>query len=131
MGMEQRVQFQGGSIPTWQAVRDLLVRHGYPVQLRMIDGELSLPDEIPPLPWRELRVGTPQGMITLRRQNDAVVCVTWGNADISLRQAWNALTWALAATGNGTIETSRGARDAAAFRRETELPETLRDSVTG
>src|SRR3712207_8342677 len=35
----------------------------------------SFPDEVPPEGWRELRVGTPQGMVTLRREGGAVVCV--------------------------------------------------------
>src|SRR5205814_953475 len=80
MGMEQAVTFEGGPLPAWGAVRDLLAGRGYPVQTRMIDGELAFPDEAPPEEWRELRVGTPGGMVTLRREPGRVVCVTWGNA---------------------------------------------------
>ena len=98
MGMDQTVSFAGAG-PDWAAVRDLLARHGYPVQMRMIDGQLAFPDEEPPEGWRELRVGTPQGMVTLRRGGGAVVCVTWGNADAALRQAWNALAWGWAEAG--------------------------------
>ena len=61
MGMDQTVSFAGRPTPAWAAVADLLARHGFPVQTRMIDGQLALPDEAPPEPWRELRVGTPQG----------------------------------------------------------------------
>ena len=50
----------------------------------MIDGELAFPDETPADAWRELRVGTPQGMVTVRRDRDQVVLVTWGNAAVDL-----------------------------------------------
>jgi hypothetical protein len=61
-------------------------------------------------------------MVTLRREADRVVCVTWGNADGGLRQAWNALAWALAEAGGGQVQTAEGPLDAAAFRRHAELP---------
>ena len=67
MGMDQTVSFAGRPMPAWPAVRDLLQQHGFPVQVRMIDGQLAFPDEAPPENWRELRLGTPQGMVTVRR----------------------------------------------------------------
>ncbi len=82
MGMEQRVSFAGAAAPAWEAVRDLLAGRGFPVQLRMIDGELSFPEDVPPDGWRELRVGTPQGMVTVRREDGGVALMTWGNADL-------------------------------------------------
>lgn len=125
MGMQQRVRLTS-SVAPWEAVRDLLGRRGYPVRLVMIDGQLALPDETPSADWRELRVTTPQGMVTLRREANAVTLVTWGNADLPLRQAWNALTWACAAVWAGTVDAPAGQRDAEAFRAEAELPEALR-----
>jgi hypothetical protein len=125
MGMDQTVTFAAGP-PPWPAVRDRLARHGFPAQLRMIDGELALPDEDPPESWRELRLGTPQGMVTVRRAADRVVCVTWGNADLALREAWNALAWAFAAAGGGQVQAPQGPQDAAAFRAHAELPASLR-----
>ena len=89
MGMEQVVNFAPGRRLPGRPLRDLLSQHGFPVQLRMIDGELAFPDEQPPEGWTDLRVGTPQGMVTLRRQPDRMQVVTWGNADQALRQAWN------------------------------------------
>src|SRR5205814_1612460 len=62
MGMSQTVTFSQGKPPAWPAVRDLLAGRGYPVQMRMIDGELAFPDEEPPETWRELRVASSQGM---------------------------------------------------------------------
>ena len=61
---------------------------------------------------REVRVGTPQGMVTLRREDDGITLVTWGNADGELRQAWNAVAWALARLTGGRQDGPNGpARD--------------------
>jgi hypothetical protein len=124
--MEQKVAFPGGAIPAWDAVGDLLAGHGFPVQLRMIDGVLAFPDEKPSESWRELRLGTPQGMVTVRREADRVAVVTWGNADRPLVQAWNALAWAFAEAGGGRVEAETGANSAADFRQTAELPAGLR-----
>lgn len=124
MGMEQTITFARSQPPDWSAVSELLQQHGYPVQMRMIDGELAFPDEAPPANWHELRLGTPAGMITLRREADRLVCVTWGNADPVLRQAWNALAWACAAAGDGRINDL----DAPTFLQTAELPAALRSS---
>jgi hypothetical protein len=126
MGMEQTVTFAAADPPGWPTVRDLLARRGYPVQVRMIDGQLAFPDEEPPAEWRELRLGTPQGMVTLRRGPGRIDFVTWGNADQELRQAWNALAWAFAEAGSGAIETPSGPVDAATFQRTADLPPPLK-----
>jgi hypothetical protein len=122
MGMDQTITFGNKPPPTWEAVRSLLAHCGLPVQLRMIDGELAFPDEAPPATWRELRLGLPPGMITLRREEDRLVCVTWGNADAGLRQAWNAVAWACAAAGDGLVN----GQDAATFQQNADLPPELR-----
>jgi hypothetical protein len=126
MGMDQTVTFAGDAAPSWPAVRDLLQRHGFPVHVRMIDGQLAFPDEEPPDLWQELRIGTPQGMVTLRRDDHGVTFVTWGNADAALRQVWNGLAWAFAEAGGGLVQTAQGPARAADFRRMAELPEPLR-----
>ena len=126
MGMEQTVVFPPASPPAWDALRSLLAARGFPVQLRMIDGELAFPDETPPETWSELRVGTPQGMITLRRGADRVAIVTWGNADAAMRQAWNAVTWAAAACCGGRVETPGGPVDADAYLAAGDLPPVFR-----
>jgi len=123
MGMDKTVRPCTGL--TWPALRDFLGQRQYPLQLRMIDGELAFPDEMPPESWHELRVSTPQGMLTLRRTEDAVTVVTWGNADTGLRQAWHALTWACAEVSGGQVETEQGPLSAAAFRQQVELPPAL------
>jgi hypothetical protein len=126
MGLEQEIGLEGKNCPGWPVVRDLLARHQFPVQLRMIDNELALPDELPSESWRELRLGTPQGMVTVRRAQGRVLVITWGNADAPLLQAWNALAWAYAEAGGGKIQTPAGAIAAADFRRTADLPASLR-----
>ena len=127
MGMDQKVLFPPAKMPTWQQVAELLADRKFPVQMRMIDGELAFPDEVPPETWRELRVGTPHGMITLRREADGIALVVWGNADANMRQAWNVLTWALAHLTGGTIGTSAGNLSLADFAKTVELPDEFRD----
>src|SRR6516164_2151443 len=124
MGMERAVNYRT-TPPAWTAARDLLAAHGYPLQMRMIDGQLAFPDEQPPDAWRELRVGTPQGMVTLRREGDGIRVVTWGNAEGPLRQAWNALTWGLAAACTGTIHDQQESMSAEEFTRSADLPAAL------
>lgn len=123
MGMELTVR--PAAALTWESLRDFLGPRGVPLQLRMIDGELAFPDEIPPATWRELRVGTAQGMLTLRRDGDALSVVIWGNADVALRQAWNALVWACAEVGGGQVVTEQGAVSAAEFRGRGDMPAAL------
>jgi hypothetical protein len=129
MGMDQAVTF-ADTIPSWNAVQELLAGRGYPVQMRMIDGELAFPDEAPPEAWRELRVGTAQGMVTLRRDGQSLVFVTWGNADAPMRQAWNALTWAYAKAGGGQIHTGAAVKSADEFQGHAEMPEVLRGGLS-
>jgi hypothetical protein len=125
MGIDRRIGFAPRKLPTFEAVRDRLAKSGFPVQVRMMDGQLAFPDEIPPEYWHELRLGTPQGMITVRREGDDITCVTWGNADRLLLQGWNAVTWAFAVAGDGTIHDPDGSRTAAEFFATADLPATL------
>ena len=103
MGMQQSVRFLDDSIPTWETVRGYLSEKGYALEMRMINGELAFPDAAPPEDWREIRIGTPHGMVTLRREGQEIVLVTWGNADAGMQQAWNALTWTYAKLGDSEI----------------------------
>jgi hypothetical protein len=125
MGLEQSVTFTSEP-PAWPAVRDLLARHGLNFEMRMIDGELALPDEEPPATWCELRLAAAGRMITLRRDAQRITFVVWGNADAALLQARNALTWAFATTGTGTITTEGGACTIDEFRHSADLPESVR-----
>ena len=126
MGMEQTVSFAGNSVPAYGAVCDFLGQRGFALQMGMIDGQLAFPDELPHDDWLELRLRTPQGMVTVRREGQRLTFVTWGNADAAARQAWNALTWAFAELGDGRVESPEGSFDAATYRKRVELPEALR-----
>jgi hypothetical protein len=126
MGMETMVKFDKEAVPSWAACRDFLHKQGFPVQVRMIDGELAFPDDTPPESWRELRIGTAHGMVTLRRDQDRIAFVTWGNADAAMVQAWNALIWAVAEVGGGRIDSPEGPRTADEFRRSADFPAVLR-----
>jgi hypothetical protein len=125
VGMDQRITFGPGKLPAWPAIRETLAGLGYRVQMRMIDGQLAFPDEVPPTDWHELRLGTPQGIISLRREGNDLVCVVWANADPGLTQAWNALAWACAQCGDGRVQTPQGPCDAGQFRKRIELPPGL------
>jgi hypothetical protein len=93
----------------------------------MIDGELAFPDEEPSENWRELRLGTSDGLvITVQRQPDRVMLVVWGNADAALLQAWNALTWAFAEAANGQISTADGPQTPEEYRNSVDLPAAVR-----
>src|SRR5262249_31737644 len=125
MGMEQTVVFEPGTGPAWVAGGDLLAARGFQGQMRLIDGQLAFPDEMPPETWQELRVGTAGGMVTLRRDGDRIQTVTWGNADDAMVRAWNALTWAIAETGRGKVLVPSGAITADEYRRTADLPAGL------
>jgi hypothetical protein len=122
MGMDQKVVFAADRLPSWSSLAEFLVGRGFAVELRMIDGELSFPDETPPEQWRELRLGTPGGMVTMRREPDGITLVTWGNADVSLRQSWHALAYALARLTAGTVATASGPLSADQFASSVALP---------
>jgi hypothetical protein len=96
MGMDQKTTFLPAKMPTWPALCELMAQKTCPLQMRMIDGEIAFPDESPPETWRELRVATSAGMITLRRETDGITLVIWGNADEKLRADCNTLAAVIA-----------------------------------
>jgi hypothetical protein len=121
MGMDRQVRFGAGRRPTWNDIVARLQEIGVPAQIRMIDGQLAFPDETPADDWRELRIGAVSAMVTIRRTDDGVACVVWGNADRPTRAMWNATAWAFAAVSDGTID----GQSADEFRRANEMPETI------
>ena len=111
-----------GALPSWSSVRNQLARRGLAMKIRMIDGLPAFPDEEPADDWKEIRVAAADGMVTIRREANRVVFVTWGNASRGVLQAANALAWAFAEAGSGAINGS----DAAAFLRTADVPEGLK-----
>ena len=53
----------------------------------MVDGLPSFPGEVPEPECGEVRVGLAAGMLTLRRDGDALRLVVWGNAGADLLAA--------------------------------------------
>ena len=91
MGVERTVNLPAGATVAWPAV---VAKTGLPLKLMMIDGLPALPDEEPPEGWAELHVGTPAGMVTLRRPGGVSVIV-WGNAGPELLAARDIIADAL------------------------------------
>ncbi len=98
MGMSQNVNCPSG-VPDWPRVSSWLAEHGLTVQMRMIDGQLAFPNEEPPANWKEIRVGSALGMVTIRRQPAGVELTIWGNADAGTQQTWNTIALAFAELG--------------------------------
>jgi hypothetical protein len=121
MGLDRTIRFPAGETPSWEAIRDQLRRVGEDPPVRMIDGLPAFPDEAPDPGWRELRLGTPAGMLTLRRAAGSLTCVIWGNADAALMAAQNRLCWACAVAGEGSIETPSGLVSAADFAASADI----------
>jgi hypothetical protein len=115
MGLDRKIRFPGGQLPSWEAIRTQLARIGESAPLRMIDGMPAFPDETPDPAWRELRVGTAAGMVTIRRGPDFLTCVIWGNPDDALTVAWNKVIWACTEAGQGLIDSPAGPVSAAEF----------------
>jgi hypothetical protein len=108
MGLDRTIRFPAAETPTWAAVKAQLARVGESAPLRMIDGMPAFPDEDPPADWKELRVGTAAGMVSIRRTPGTLTCVVWGNADPALSAAWAKVIWACAEAGGGAVETPEG-----------------------
>lgn len=126
MGMQQVVEFEPGGVPDWASVRDLLASHGVEAPMRMIDGALSFPDEMPKPEWKEIRVAPPGGMITIRKTDRTVTLVAWGDADPSLAAGWNAVVWGFAKAGAGAIIGPGDSQSADDYRKTALMPESLR-----
>jgi hypothetical protein len=60
---------------------------GLPTGLAMVDNVLQGPGASPPSVWRDARLRTPAGVVTLRRVPSGVAVVVFGNADEPLRAA--------------------------------------------
>jgi hypothetical protein len=68
-----------------QPVLDALAAAGLPAVIAMVDNALRRPGAPPPEEWRDVRLRTPAGMVTLARRPDGVAIVVFGNADPGLQ----------------------------------------------
>jgi hypothetical protein len=66
---------------------DRLAAAGLPTTLAMVDKVLQGPGATLPATWRDVRLRTPAGMVTLRRVPSGIAVVVFGNADDPLRAA--------------------------------------------
>ncbi|MSU78386.1 MAG: hypothetical protein EXS16_09850 [Gemmataceae bacterium] len=122
MGMEHKVSIARNTAIIWTELTAYCNAWAFPLQLRMIDGELAFPDETPPHDWKELRISTSGGMITLRRDNDGISVVVWGNADDAMRQSWNTLTLMLARVTGASVIVDGETKTADGFAAGAGLP---------
>ena len=71
VGIERVIHFTT-AIPEWPTIAAKYLEIGEPAVLRMIDGLPAFPDEVPDSGWKELRLGLPSGMVTLRRNSTSI-----------------------------------------------------------
>jgi hypothetical protein len=76
-------------------VLDALGAAGVPAVVAMADNALRAPGAPPPEDWRDVRLRTPAGMVTLRRQGDGIAVLVFGNADAALQAAQRAVAEAV------------------------------------
>jgi hypothetical protein len=121
MGLDRTIHYSVPQTPSWAAIQGELARVDVAVELRIIDGLPAFPDETPDDGWKELRIGTSAGMITLRRREGAITCVVWGNADETLSAVWSKVIWACATAAKGHIQLPSGPISADRFAQSIDL----------
>lgn len=108
MGLQLTVSFNE-PVPGWEELQTLLSNKGVQVSLRMIDGMPALPNEIPDPDWNELRISTENGMLTLRKAQEGITCIVWGNANENLQREQLAIAEMLVHLTKGTLSAPRSA----------------------
>lgn len=68
-------------------ILEALAGDGLQASVAMADGVLQGPGAPLPLEWRDVRLRTPAGMVTLRRTHSGVAVVVFGNASPELQAA--------------------------------------------
>jgi hypothetical protein len=71
------------SVRSLRNVLDAMAVGGTECRIVMVDGQL-VPPSHQPVNWNEVRLRAPAGMITLRKNDETVSIVVFGNADASL-----------------------------------------------
>ena len=85
MGLEIVVPRQG--LCPLPSLIEALAAGGLPTSVAMVDNVLQGPGARPPAQWRDVRLRTPAGVVTLRRTASGVSVVVFGNADEKLQAA--------------------------------------------
>jgi hypothetical protein len=94
MGLERVIATQG--VPSLAKLLERLAAAGVASSLMMVDNALVSPKLPPPSEWRDVRLKTPAGAVTLKRRADGVAVIVFGNADPALLAAQTAVADALA-----------------------------------
>lgn len=92
MGMEIVVVDRGQSVP---ALLSSLAAAGLASSVMMVDGQLWPPAAALPSAWRDLRLRTPAGTVTVARRAGGLAVVVFGNADAALSAAQRQVAEAL------------------------------------
>jgi hypothetical protein len=107
MGMERIINL--ASAPAdWAAIQREAAAAGLGVTVRMIDGLPAFPDEVPEPGWREVRISTASGMMTVSQRPGRMAIVVWGNAEGKLREEWDSFAQACAKAVGGTFDAAPG-----------------------
>ena len=94
MGMELAVQRSADGVSI-RGVLEVLSRGGMVCTVMMVDGQLVMPGSEPPAGWRDVRLRTPSGMVTVTRKPTGLSVVVFGNADAALQEAQRRVAEAL------------------------------------
>jgi hypothetical protein len=78
-----------------------LAAEGLPTAVAMVDGALQPPMAPVPEDWRDVRLKTTAGMVTLSRKPGAIKVAVFGNADEALKEAQGKVCEALGALQPG------------------------------
>ena len=81
MGMDLFVAGAGTSI---DGLLQRLKSAGVTATVIMVDNQLHAPNAAVPDAWRDVRLRTPAGMLSLKRRDGGVAVVVFGNADAGL-----------------------------------------------
>jgi hypothetical protein len=96
VGLERQVARAADSIDI-AAVLERLKARNFPSSVMMIDGQLVMPAAALPPGWRDLRLRTPGGTVTVARRPAGVAVLVFGNADASLQEAQRVVAEAIEA----------------------------------
>jgi len=94
MGLSTVVPVRG--MPSLAALLERLAAAGLPTSLLMVDNSLVSSKVPPPSTWRDARLKTAAGTVTLKREAAGISVTVFGNADEALQAAQSLIAQILA-----------------------------------
>ena len=73
--------------PPLSALLERLAVMGMPAAIVMVDNILQAPGSPAPTAWRDVRLKTPMGTVTLVQRDGGIGVVVFGNASVQLQEA--------------------------------------------